>query len=88
MCYDSCGQNAGASAWNYAMQPEVACISDHIIANLIFWSYKPGLALEQVEITLERIAKVSYRFFFLGEIKNSTEQGPEQLDLTLKLALL
>lgn len=33
---------------------ELSFISDRTIANLICWFYKPGLILEQVELSLEK----------------------------------
>lgn len=51
--YDSCGQKVDTFALNYATR---SCMY-HMVTNLIFWSYKPGLILEQIELTLERIAK-------------------------------
>lgn len=52
------------------MQLEVAYVSDDMITNLIFWSYKLGLILEHIE-HWERITKINYTFSFLGEIQNS-----------------
>lgn len=39
-------------------------------------------------VALEQVAQRDYGIFILGETQNSPRQGPEQPDLSLRLALL
>lgn len=66
-----CDQDASISTLNSVTGSCMYLISYN--ANLLCWSCKPGLIIEQVELSPEWADKRTYRFSSLGKNLESTE---------------